>query len=92
MDRGQRIKDEIKRLEGLMKDLDRDWSRLRWSGALLPLVGIVFMLWGAVVAMMYFLTVGGFWATSLYLIHVRRREYEGEIAQLELDHKRVTAG
>ena len=89
MDRVELIQNEIVRLDGLIEDLARDWRWLRWSAALLPLTGLVFLASSAGIAVLYFLTVGGFWLTSFYLIGVRRREYIGEIAQLKLDKARL---
>lgn len=68
-----------------MDDLDADWSRLRWSAALLPLAVVVGLVWTLGWAILYFLFVGAFWTTAYYLIQVRRREYRGELRQMTED-------
>ncbi|MEM9863516.1 MAG: hypothetical protein AAF938_18110 [Myxococcota bacterium] len=83
--RAKLVRREIARLEELKDGLDTDWARIRWSGLLLPLTGVVFVLTDATIALFYFISVAGFWATGAYLIGVRRREYEGEIAELEIN-------
>ncbi len=91
-DKAERIRAEMLRLSGLIDDLDRDWQRLRWSGALIPFTGLVFLISTVGWAILYLFAVGGFFSTALYLIAVRKREYEAEIAQLQLDLSVVEKG
>lgn len=74
---------EVKRLEGLMLDLDKDWSRIRWVAVLLPLAVVFFMIYGVLGASLWVLGVVSLLVTSAYLIGVRRREYQSEIGLLK---------
>ena len=91
MGKADLVRREIERLKGLIVDLERDWSRLRWAGVLLPLTAVVVFAVGVQAAVFYFLFVGGFWATAYYLIAVRQREYRGEIAELETNLTQILA-
>ena len=91
MSKADLVRRELERLKGLIVDLDRDWSRLRWAGLLLPITAIVAFAVGFQAAVFYFLFVGGFWATAYYLIAVRKREYRGEIVELEINLAQVLA-
>ena len=84
MGKADLVRREIERLKGLTVDLDRDWTRLRWAGVLIPGTLIV-AAFSVQASVFYFLCVGGFWATAYYLIAVRKREYRGEIAELEVN-------
>ncbi|MFT5355874.1 MAG: hypothetical protein ACI9KE_003094 [Polyangiales bacterium] len=92
MGKADLVRREIERLKGLIDDLKRDWSRLRWAGLLLPVTLIVVFAAGPQVAVFYFLFVGGFWATAYYLIAVRQREYHGEIAELQVNLAQLEGG
>lgn len=85
MGKADLVRREIERLKGLIVDLDRDWSRLRWAGLAMPLTLVVAFVFGIQASVFYFLCAGGFWATAYYLIAVRKREYHGEIAELEVN-------
>ena len=85
MGKADLVRREIVRLKGLIVDLDRDWSRLRWAGLLMPVTFVVAYVVSLQASVFYFLCAGGFWATAYYLIAVRKREYRGEIAELEVN-------
>ncbi|MAC25239.1 MAG: hypothetical protein CMN31_10115 [Sandaracinus sp.] len=75
----EKVEGEIERLRGLRKDLDRDWSHLKYYAIPMVLAGPAFFLWGAIASSLVVLGTASVLATAAYLIGVRRKEYEGEI-------------
>ncbi|MAQ18094.1 MAG: hypothetical protein CMN30_25270 [Sandaracinus sp.] len=76
---------ELVRLEGLLGDLEKDWSRVPYAFALLILAVPAYLKWGFMGSSLTILTVVSFVATAYYLIGVRKAEYRGEMAEIRMD-------
>jgi len=76
---------EHERLTELRAELEKDWKRTRWLALLLPASFALFPLYGPTIALMGVFLVVGLIATALYLIGVRRKEYDGELEMIAAD-------
>ena len=80
---------ELIRIEGLLGDLDKDWSRVRYAWALLALAIPAYLKWGTMGWSLTLLGVLSFVGTAYYLIGVRKAEYRGEMEELRLGMERL---
>ncbi len=82
-DRRALIEQEIERLHGEAKILERDWRRVPLLFAFILTAGPAYWIWGPTAALYAVLCTPCLVITAVYLLGVRRSENRQSIAELE---------